>query len=237
MKTPTYVIAIDGPAASGKSTAAALLAKRLGLLNINTGAMYRAFSLNVLRHELASSDSVGIERLLASTNISFRREADGSTSVILNGEDVTEQIKADDIACTASVVSRLPAVRRHMVALQQELARRGGAVAEGRDTTTVVFPNTPHKFFIDASLDTRARRRHTELVSQGISISLEQVREDLRRRDTADKTRRISPLTKDRDAVLIDSTNLTPEQVLDRILEHLGPAFEPKVNPPPSESG
>lgn len=237
MKQTNDVIAIDGPAASGKTTVASLLARRLGLLNINTGAMYRALSLKTLRARIQHTDAERMERLLKATDISFRRRPDGSTFVTLDGEDVSEQIKSQDVARAASIISRLPAVRERMVSKQREIASPGRAVAEGRDTTTVVFPNARYKFFIDASLDTRARRRYNELLAQGTSIPLQQVKEDLRTRDIADRNRKLSPLRRDPDAILIDSTNLAPEEVVDQILEHLGPSLKHKANSPPPETG
>jgi len=234
MKRTNYIIAIDGPAASGKTTAASLLAKRLGLLNINTGAMYRALGLKALRAGIPPADGDGIQDLLKSTDISFQRKPDGSTFVTLDGNDVSDEVRGQDVAEAASVISRLPFVRQYMVTRQREIASRGGAVAEGRDTTTVVFPNARYKFFIDASLETRAKRRHNELLAQGISIPFQQVKEDLRKRDLADRRRELSPLRKDPGAILIDSTNLTLEQVVDRMQEHLAlfPECEGEIAPP-----
>ncbi len=223
MKRPNLVIAIDGPAASGKTTVASLLSTRLHLLSINTGAMYRAFALKVLRAGVAPDDTAQIEALLKTTQVSFERTTDGSTFVTLDGKDVSEEIKGQEVPEAASAIARLPAVRRYMVSQQRRIAARGGTVAEGRDTTTVVFPNAPFKFYIDASLDTRAQRRHKELLDRGIPVPLEQVREELRQRDAADRTRKISPLKKHPDAILIDSTDLAPQQVVDKMLEHLAP--------------
>ncbi|NQT83413.1 (d)CMP kinase [bacterium] len=237
MKQINDVIAIDGPAASGKTTVASLLAKRLGLLNINTGAMYRALSLKAIRAGIQAGDSGKIGLLLDSTDISFRRRADGSTFVTLDGEDVSEQIRSQEVARAASIIARLPAVRHYMVSRQKKIASHMRAVAEGRDTTTVVFPKARHKFFIDAPLETRARRRYKELHAQGSSISLEQVKEDVGTRDVADCSRKLSPLTRDPDAVIIDSTNLTPEQVVEKIEEHLGQSLKREANPPPAEEG
>ncbi len=237
MKKVNDVIAIDGPAASGKTTAASLLARRLGLLNINTGAMYRAFSLKTLRAGLAPSDLEEIKHLLKSTDISLRRRPDNSTFVTLDGEDVSERIKSQEVAGAASIIARMPAVREYMVARQRKIASRGGTVAEGRDTTTVVFPNARYKFFIDASLDIRARRRCDELLAQGASAPLERVKEDLRTRDIADRNRQLSPLRRAADAILIDSTGLAPEQVVDLIQEHLAPSPKKKENPSPHAPG
>ncbi len=236
MKQINDVIAIDGPAASGKTTAASLLAKRLGFLNINTGAMYRALSLKALRAGIQPTDSDEIERLLETTDISFRRRPDGATLVTLDGEDVSEQIKSQEVAHAASIISRMPVVRHHMVSRQRQIAGQGKAVAEGRDTTTVVFPDSRYKFFIDASLDTRARRRYNELVAQGTSVSLEQVKEDLRTRDIADRSRDLSPLRKAPDAILIDTTDLAPEQVVEQIEDHLGKSLRRNAKPPHAET-
>jgi cytidylate kinase len=237
MKTTDDVIAIDGPASSGKTTAASLLARRLGLLNINTGAMYRALTLKALREGISPTDVERIRRLLEGADISLRRRTDGSTFVTLDGEDVSEAVKAHEVALAASVISRLPAVREYMVSRQREIASRGRAVAEGRDTTTVVFPNARYKFFIDASLDTRARRRHQELLSQGVSIPLERVKKDLRSRDVADSNREISPLRRDPDAILVDSTNRSPEQVVEEIEKHLDQSWKRKADLAPPETG
>ena len=231
------VIAIDGPAASGKTTVASLLAKRLGYLYINTGAMYRALALKAARTGVRSTDSEEIEALLESTEVSFRRKPDGSTIAILDGEDVSEPIKAQDIANAASVIARLLAVRRYMVSRQRRIAAEGNAVAEGRDTTTVVFPETPHKFYVDASLEERAKRRYRELAAQEAAANLGEVRQELEERDIADRNRELSPLTKDRDAVLIDSTDLSPEEVVARIEGHLARAGEGKKHPPSAGAG
>lgn len=236
--TPTHeIIALDGPAASGKTTVASELARRLGFLYINTGAMYRAVALKVLRKAVPPEDSERVERLLDRTEVSLHRRADGSTAVLLDGDDVSEEIKRHEVARAASVLSRFAPVRRRLVAEQRRIAALGGTVAEGRDTTTVVFPDANYKFFIDASLDARAGRRHRELLGQGIHIPLEQVREDLRGRDLADQTREISPLKKDPGAVLIDSTDISPEEVVDRILKHLPAALTDRADSHPPTAG
>ncbi len=231
MKRSNQIIAIDGPAASGKTTVASMLARRLGFLYVNTGAMYRAFAVEVLRAGVAPDDSPTIGRLLAATRISLDCRPDGSTIVTLDGEDVSEEIKSQEVAKTASIISQLPAVRRYMVSQQRKIARRGGTVAEGRDTTTVVFRNARYKFYIDASLYIRALRRHRELRARGVCVPLYQLMKDLRKRDLADRTRKISPLRKDRDAMLIDTTNLTPEQVVEQIEQYLRDSLKQKEKP------
>lgn len=223
------IIALDGTSASGKTTVASELARRLGFLYINTGAMYRAVALKALRKRISPEESERVERLLDRTEVGFHRRGDGSTAVMLDGDDVSEKIKGQEVARAASVLARFAPVRWHLVAEQRRIAAQGGTVAEGRDTTTVVFPDAQYKFFIDASLDIRAGRRHTELLTRGIHIPLEQVREDLRKRDLADETREISPLKKHPDAVLIDSSDLTPEEVVDRILKHLPAALKTRA--------
>ncbi|MDP2896130.1 MAG: (d)CMP kinase [bacterium] len=236
--TPSHqIIAIDGPAASGKTTAASELARRLGFLYVNTGAMYRAIALKALRKGISPEDSEGIERLLDRTEVGLHRRGDGSTAVTLDGDDVSEAIKSHEVSHASSVLSRFAPVRRRLVAEQRRIAAQGGTVAEGRDTTTVVFPDAKYKFFIDASLETRAERRRKELLAQGIPISLDEVREDLRKRDLADQTRELSPLKKDPGAVLIDSTNLSPEEVIDQILQHLPDALKTRADthPPKAE--
>lgn len=236
MKQMNDVIAIDGPAASGKTTVASLLARRLGFLYVNTGAMYRALTLKALRAGIQPTDFGEIKHLLEVTDISLRRRPDASTFVALDGEDVSEQINSQEVARAASVISQLRAVRDYMVARQREIAGRGKAVAEGRDTTTVVFPNAGYKFYLDASLDTRAARRHKELLAEGTAIPLEEVKEDLRRRDIADRNRELSPLRIAPDAVVIDSTDLAPEQVVQQIEKHLAPLLRLKEDPPPPET-
>lgn len=237
MKRSNQIIAIDGPAASGKTTVASMLARRLGFLYVNTGAMYRAFALKVLRAGVAHDDWPTIERLLAAARISLDGRPDGSTIVTLDGEDVSEETKSQEVAKTASIISQLPAVRRYMVSQQRKIARRGGTVAEGRDTTTVVFRNARHKFYIDASLYVRALRRHRELRARGVCVPLYQLMKDLRKRDLADRTRKISPLRKDRDAILIDTTNLTPEQVVEQIEQYLRDSLKQKEKPVTLDGG
>jgi len=230
MSRSNQIIAIDGPAASGKTTVASMLANRLGFVYINTGAMYRSLALKVLRAGIHPEDSAGIERLLKTTSISFTRGPEGSAFVTLDGENISDEIKSQEIAQAASVISQLPAIRRYMVSQQRKIARRGGTVAEGRDTTTVVFPDARYKFYIDASLYVRARRRHRELRARGVCVPLYQLMKDLRKRDLADRTRKISPLRKDPGAILIDTTNLTPEQVVERIEQYLGDSLRREDN-------
>jgi len=212
------VIAIDGPAGSGKSTTARLLAQRLGYVYLDTGAMYRAFTLKVLRKGLDIHDEEALARLARETEIRLEPSPQG-VSVFLDGEDVTDKIRTPQIDRAISVVSQVKGVRERMVDLQREMGRQGGIVAEGRDIGTVVFPNADVKVFLVASPEARAERRLKDLKAQGIRLSKAEVLADILRRDKLDSTRAVSPLRKADDAFELDTSSLTiPEQV-EKILE------------------
>ena len=216
------VIAIDGPAGSGKSTIAVALARRLGRLHVNTGAMYRAFTVKVLRADLGPDERDAIVRLLDETTVELLPDA-GGVRVLLDGEDVTHEVGTPEVSRLVSPISLMPEVRQRMVREQRRLATRYDVVAEGRDVTTVVFPNAEYKFYLDASPDERARRRLKEFAGRGERASFDEVKREIVERDHRDSTRAHSPLTKARDAVVIDTTDLAPEQVVDRILEIVEP--------------
>ncbi len=214
------VIAIDGPAASGKSTTARLVAEALGYVHVDTGAMYRAVTLKVLRAGMEPADAEGIGRLLADTHVALRR--DGSrTHVILDGEDVTEEIRTPDVTRSVSMVARHRAVREAMVREQRRMGSEGGIVLEGRDIGTVVFPDADFKFFMVAGIEARARRRGEELRARGIVPDAGGLVEEIRERDRLDSTREESPLRKAEDAIEIDTSDLTIEEqvrvVVDRV--------------------
>ena len=214
------VIAIDGPAASGKSTTARLVAERLGYVHIDTGAMYRAVTLKVLRKGIPPGDAGAIGRMLASTHVVLRREGD-ATRVILDGEDVTAEVRSPEVTRAVSDVSRHRAVREAMVREQRRMGSEGGIVLEGRDIGTVVFPDADLKFFIIAGIDARARRRAEELRGRGIEPDTGALAEEIRKRDMLDSTRDESPLRKADDAIEIDTSDLTIEEqvriVVDRV--------------------
>jgi len=216
------VIAIDGPAGSGKSTIAVALARRLGRLHVNTGAMYRAFTVKVLRADLGPDERDAIVRLLDETTVELLPDA-GGVRVLLDGEDVTHEVGTPEVSRLVSPISLMPEVRQRMVREQRRLATRYDVVAEGRDVTTVVFPNAEYKFYLDASPDERARRRLKEFAERGERAVFDEVKREIVERDHRDSTRAHSPLTKARDAVVIDTTDLAPEQVVDRILEIVEP--------------
>ena len=212
--TRACVIAIDGPAGAGKSTAAGLLARRLGYRLIDTGAMYRALAWSVARAGLAPQDSPALRQHLDRVKIDVVGER-----VLVDGVDVGGEIRTPAISGLTSRLTTLPSVRDKVTPLQRKLAAAGGVVLEGRDIGTVVCPDADVKFFLEASLEERARRRHAELGEGGGTMSLERVREDLAARDTQDRTRAVAPLVKAGDAITVDSTDRTPEQVVGLMLQ------------------
>jgi len=214
------VIAIDGPSGAGKSTAGRALAARLGYLFIDTGAMYRALALKAMRAGVESGAEPALAGLLQASRIELR---DGGRQVLLDGEDVTLPIRAREVSAAASRVSVHPAVRRAMVARQREFGRDGGVVLDGRDIGTAVFPDADVKFYVDADVSHRAERRRRELSAAGVPAELAAIEREIRERDHTDMTRSDSPLIRATDAVLLDTTSLTPEQVLARMLEVVSP--------------
>lgn len=211
------VIAIDGPAASGKSTTAKLVAERLGYMHVDTGAMYRAITLKVLRSGLAPDDRNSITRLLETTRVQLRNEG-GGLHVLLDGRDVSEEIRSPEITRAVSAVSGLPEVRQVMVREQRALGERGGIVLEGRDIGTVVFPQAECKFFLIAGIGARAERRLKELRAKGVAADLEELQKEIADRDRCDSTRAVSPLRKAADAVEIDTSDMTIEQQVDAVV-------------------
>lgn len=209
------VIAIDGPSGAGKSTAAKALARRLGYTFINTGAMYRALAWKALRRGLSLEDGPCLAGLLGETRIEL---VDGGLGVLLDGEDVTREIRTQEVSAAASHVSVHPDVRRGMVARQQELGRDGGVVLDGRDIGSAVFPRAEVKFYVDAQPRRRAERRHAELVALGPSPSPAEIEREILERDGKDSSRPDSPLVRVPDAVYLDTTELSAEETLQRML-------------------
>ena len=209
------IIAIDGPAGAGKSTIARHLARHFGLLNLETGAMYRAFALKALRAGLPLDQSAGLERLAAGTSIRLE-PGDEENRVLLDDEDITGLIRNQTVTDAASRVSVFPAIRAWMVRLQQQLGAAGGVVMEGRDIGTVVFPHADVKIFLDAAPEVRGMRRFDQLGGGGKppAVQPEEVIRDLRARDERDRNRADSPLRPAADAVLLDSTNMTLEEAV-----------------------
>jgi cytidylate kinase len=214
------VVAIDGPAGAGKSTLAKRLAKVLGYLYIDTGAMYRALALKMMRQGLALGDEKALRKILDEIDITLSEDESGYR-VRLGGEDVSEAIRAPDVSQMASKVSTLKVVRDKMVELQQAMGRAGGVVAEGRDIGTVVFPEAEFKIFLDASPEERARRRFEELKDRGTGATLEGTLGELRERDRRDQEREFAPLRKAEGAIVIDSTTMSAEEVIRKVREQI----------------
>ena len=210
------IIAIDGPAGAGKSTIARRVAARLGFLYVDTGAMYRALGLWALRAGVDLQDAQRLGRLAAAARIDF---AANGTRVLLNGEDVTEAIRSPEVSAAASLISTYPIVRRAMVAEQRRIGSHSSVVMEGRDITTVVFPEADVKIYLDAAPETRAQRRLHELAERGQQLTPAQVAAELAERDRRDRSRAEAPLVQAPDAVLIDTTSLSIEQVEEAVLK------------------
>lgn len=212
------IIAIDGPAGAGKSTIAKALARRLNYLYIDTGAMYRAVAWKVLQEEIDLNDVSRIGFLAAAqARIELKGNGD-EMRVYMDDRDITTEIRTPQISQAASIVSAIPAVRRALVAQQQEMGRVGNVVMEGRDIGTVVFPNAEVKIFLDASSEARANRRFAEDEEKGIAASVEETRAALESRDKRDSSRANSPLVQAEDAVYIDTSDFTIEEVIEQIL-------------------
>lgn len=210
-------VAIDGPAGAGKSTVASEVARRLGFRLVDTGAIYRAVSYEALRTGIAWDDEEGLARLVTALQIDFSFDGE-KNRIFVDGRDVSEAIRTPEISLGASQVSAWPRVRAGLLALQRQLAGRGGAVLEGRDIGTVVFPDAPVKVYLDATPQERARRRHEELRTRGTDVAYERVLEEVTRRDAQDRQRAVAPLRPAEDAMILDSTRLTVEQVIECVL-------------------
>jgi cytidylate kinase len=202
------IIAIDGPAGSGKSTTARLVAEKLELLHLDTGAMYRAVALKMLKHGVELTDRDSLQKLLDSTIVA-QKESEEGLRILLDGADVTEAIRTPEISLWVGPVSEHPVVREHLVEWQRSLAKEGGVVLEGRDIGTVVFPEADLKIFLVADVHVRALRRQKEMGARGIEQHIDDVEEALTTRDQRDSTREHSPLRKADDAVEIDTTHIT----------------------------
>ncbi|MFQ5835207.1 MAG: (d)CMP kinase [bacterium] len=220
-------IAIDGPAASGKSTAAKLVAKKLGCLYLDTGAMYRALTWKALRNKVNIKDEKRLSRLAKKTKITLKSQSNLETKIYLDGKEVTSLIRSPLIDKNVSLVSAIEGVREAMVEEQKKMGKEGGIVAEGRDIGTVVFPKAEVKIFLTASFKERVRRRWKEEANKGLSLEKKRVAIGLLIRDRTDSQRKIAPLKKARGAVVIDNTCLNISQTVDRILEVVKTKFTP----------
>ncbi|MEI0539118.1 (d)CMP kinase [Brachyspira pulli] len=207
------IITLDGPSGAGKSTIAKLVAKRLSFTYLDTGAMYRAVTLYMIKHNINIDNNDEVISALNNLNINF----DNDGRIYLDNEDVTEAIRSIEVVNLVSKVSSISVVRQNMVSLQRKIAEGGNYVVDGRDIGSVVFPDSKYKFYMDASLDERAKRRHAEEISKGKNITYEEVRESIRKRDEFDSNREDSPLVVPKNANIIDTTSMTIDDVVEKI--------------------
>lgn len=214
-------IAIDGPAGAGKSTIARLLAQRLGFIYIDTGAMYRALTLKALRNGIDLSDEDELYQLILHTDISFCY-GDGEQKILCDGEDVSEDIRKPEISANVSRVASFPGVRRVMVERQRKMADKVSVVMDGRDIGECVLPDADYKFFLTASIEERANRRRKELEAKGYDIDLETLKEEIKARDEADTNRKVGALKILEDSIVIDTSSMSIEQVIDNMLKIIG---------------
>ena len=214
----SFIVAIDGPAGTGKSTLTKLISKELDLINIDTGATYRCVALKTIKNNIKLEEKDKIIDLLDDIKIEFKNE-ENKQKVFLDGEDVTERIRENDVNNIVSPVSSIKEVRFKLVDLQRKLAEGKNAIMEGRDITTYVFPNADVKIYLDASMEERAKRRYKQNLDKGIETSYEEVYENICARDENDKAKEVGALKIAEDATVIDTTNLSIEEVKQKIIE------------------
>ncbi len=212
-----YNIAIDGPAGAGKSTIAKIVAKELGFIYVDTGAMYRTLALACFRDRIDTTDEEAVVAKCESVKVTLGYE-DGTQKVYLNGEDVSTEIRREEIGNLTSAIAVYSGVRKILVALQQNLAAKNNVVMDGRDIGTAVLPNADLKVYLTASVETRAKRRYDELVEKGQNCDLKEIEKDIEDRDYRDMNRDVSPLSQAEDAVLVDSSDMTIDEVVAKII-------------------
>lgn len=226
MRPKKLIIAIDGPAGSGKSTIGDLLAERLGYIHLSTGAIYRAIGWKADKQHIEFTDIPAMKRLISHTEIAFQRKDNGTHAIILDGKDVSEIITSNEVGLLASAVAAIPEVRQALLSLQRQAGKDGGVILDGRDIGTVVFSDADVKFYLDASPEERAKRRFLQLERQGTSANLEQLITDIKKRDYDDSTRDIAPLRKAEDAIYLDSTSFSKEKVLEIMMQEIRKILE-----------
>jgi cytidylate kinase len=224
MKKP-IIVAMDGPAGAGKSTVAKTLAKKLGFLHIDTGAMYRSVTLAALRLKTDLKNDVALEKIAKDSKVELK-PGEAENKVFLNGEDVSKEIRTPEVTQASAFIANSVPVRKILVSRQQQMGREdsapyGGAVLEGRDIGTDVFPDAQYKFFLDASVETRARRRYNDLVKAGTSTTLEAVLADVQARDDRDYNRVVGGLRKTADSIVMDHSDLTVEQSAEELYQYI----------------
>lgn len=221
----SFVVAIDGPAGAGKGTITKLVGQKLGLINIDTGATFRCVALNMLQENIKMEEEEKIQKILDHIHI----EMYPNGNIFLNGEEVTHRIRENDVNNLVSPVSVLPIVRNKLLEVQRKIAEGKNVIMEGRDIGTVVFPNADVKIYLDATPEERARRRVLQNQEKGIQSSYEEVLQGIKDRDKRDSTRKIAPLKRAEDAIYMDSTNLTIEQVVEKMVEIINNKMNKKV--------
>lgn len=214
------VVAIDGPAGAGKTTVSRLVAKQLGFVHVDTGAMYRAVTYKLLKSNISLDDIEEIKKVLDKLDINFKIE-DNELRITIDNVDVSDEIRSEYISANVNIVAAIPEVRKKLRELQRSVGSQYNCVMEGRDITTAVFPETKFKFYLDAPVEERALRRYNELVQKGEKVSLEEVKLAIIRRDELDRTRGINPLKVDDNAIVINTYGLTQQQVADKIVEYV----------------
>ncbi len=221
------VIAIDGPSGAGKSTVARMLAERLGYTYIDTGALYRAIGWKARQEGIDPADEQAMERLSLQANVSLASN-DGAAGIYIDGQDVSQAIRTPEMGMMASTVSKSPAVRARLLTVQRELGAGGGVVMDGRDIGTVVFPDADVKFYLDASAEERGRRRFRELKEAGLAVDLATITGEIQERDQQDRGRNIAPLRRADDALPIDSSRMSVEDVVSGMLAEVAKRREDK---------
>lgn len=211
------IVAIDGPAGSGKGTVASILAEKCNLVNIDTGATYRCVALACLNNNIDINDVDKIIEISSKINIEMTQD----NKVFLDGIDVTNEIRSKEVTQIVSPISSIIEVRKNMVELQRKMAGNNDVVMEGRDITTVVFPNATHKFYLDATLEERAKRRYIQNKEKNIDMSLEEIVENIRKRDYNDMHKEVGSLTRCDDQIYIDTTNLTIDEVVEQMMKYI----------------
>lgn len=215
-----YIIAVDGPAGAGKSTVCSDVAKKLGILHLDTGATYRTFALGLIKKGIDTSDSDAIKNILNDINISI--EFENNTQIMyLDGVNVNGMIRTNEVSAAASACAVIPEVRLKMVDLQRQTAQKISMIVDGRDICTYVFPDAPYKFYITADVSERAKRRAAQLAEKGIVSDIEQLEKEIAARDHNDMNRKMAPLRIADDAVLIDTTHMTQKEVVDKVLSYI----------------
>ena len=215
-----FIITIDGPAGAGKSTVSKTLAKKLNYIYLDTGALYRALAYKTLKLKISLDDVSAIANLCSSTTV-LLKNIDGQMKVSVDGEDVEEKIRTEEVGLAASKISTFAVVRERLLNLQREAGAQGGIVAEGRDMGSVVFPHADYKFYLDAKLEERIKRRYEELLEKGASVEYKSIQKDMFVRDKQDKQREIAPLKAPDDAIIIDSDNLSAAEVVEKIIFYI----------------